>query len=215
MVIIYAIQLTVYVPIKTSINDISDVHRIPKVDVVFALSSTSKDSLNTYTTMNQAIQSIMTEYGIKKLRYSLITFDSLQDLRLSFNTKFASKYNTANFVNNLLYTLPTGEANLQEALLKAKQQFDILKGHRVDAQKVVVVLIDKSSVSSKEDLQRVVDQYERDKIKIVPVLIGDEVSSSDVLLIASDKDKKNVVVTTTQEKTERLGKMIMDLVYKG
>lgn len=165
--------------------------------------------------MNKAVQSIIKEYGTKKLMYSFLTFDSQQDVRLRFKTKFASKFNLKDYISNIRYTPPIGYPNLERALSKAKAQFSILEGHRPDAAKVVIVLIDVASASSDDDLRRIIDQYEKDKIKVVPVIIGNEVSTPDVLSIAFDKNKDNVVVTTTKENPDRLGKRIMDLVHKG
>lgn len=190
---------------------IPDVHRIAKADIIFAISSASSDAANTYRTVNKAVQSIIKEYGMKKLTYSLLTFDAQQGVKLLFKIKFTSKYNLKDFVQNIRYTTAVGDPNLEKALSKAASLFTKEDGHREDAAKVVIALIDASSVRSKDNLLAIIDRYDKEKIKLVPVIIGNEVSANEVLSIAPD----NTVKTTTQEDPDRLGKRIMDMVHKG
>ena len=163
--------------------------------------------------MISAIQSIVQEYGVKKVSYSIVTFGNQPDVRLLLKNQFGDKNELKRLLST--YSRSFGEPNLEKALSKSREMFSTANGHRDGARKVVVVLIDKRSVSSDDDVRRIVERYETEKIKIVPVIFGNEIDSTDVVLIAPDKNKDNVVSTTNRENPDVLGKRIMDAINRG
>ena len=66
---------------------------------------------------------------------------------------------------------PSGGTNIVDALQASKMLFfQPSGGARPDSRKIIVIMIDRKSVNTESQLEKVVDEYERNKVKFVTVV---------------------------------------------
>lgn len=81
--------------------------KIPKIDLAFAVSATSRDALRTYKLMKEAIKSIVEEYGIDNIHYGLVVFGDQAAIKINFS----DKYPDADSLKTYLDSLPRSNGN--------------------------------------------------------------------------------------------------------
>ena len=128
-----------------------DTTKVPRVDIGFVLSSTANSANDNFNLMLSAVQSIIKDYGVKKLRYSMVVFGDTPKSELTFNDQF-DKDTLVDFVQ--LRPLPVGSPDLYMALEEAKLLFDPSQGYRTDAMKVLVIMVDKETINSEEERRK-------------------------------------------------------------
>lgn len=79
----------------------TETRKIPKIDLVFAVSATSRDALRTYKLMKDAIKYIAGEYGIDKIHYGLIVFGDLATIRINFSNKYPTSDSLKAFLDTV------------------------------------------------------------------------------------------------------------------
>lgn len=67
---------------------------------------------------------------------------------------------------------PFGGADLEKALETGRQQFDPSQGARANARKILVLITDRESDSSIEDIRKKSKQLELEYIRVIPVAMG-------------------------------------------
>ena len=119
-----------------------DTMAVPKIDLVFAISSVATNAEKTFTKMKDTIRNIILEYGTDALQYGVIVFGDTPTTRLRLDERFndISRLNRSISV----YSRPRGIPSIKSALEEAKRLFEG-RGARPDAKKILVVIIDKSS----------------------------------------------------------------------
>ena len=99
---------------------------IPEMDLLFAVSTTATDSEANMAYTKEIMNKIIEKYGIKKIKYSLLTFGQEPYVHFKFN--FISDN-----VNRLKQAIEKSKmqsigASLQKAMEKAKEVFDEAEG---------------------------------------------------------------------------------------
>ena len=185
--------------------------RVPRIDLGFVISATTVSASDTFQRIKDTINTIIDEYGVaSRLRYGLVVFGREAVLKLSFSEESAD-------VNSLKAKItstqrPDGEPNLQKALEEAKKLFDS-EVARPGVKKVLVVITDKKSTSSQENVKKALVPLEEQKVKIVPVAVGSSADPNELERITSNRGylietKRELDPDTTAEK-------IMVKVLKG
>ena len=189
----------------------SDKLRVPKIDLGFVISATAVSASDTFQRIKDTINTIIEEYGISsRLRYGLIVFGSEARRKLNFTDESAD-------VNSLKAKImsaqpPAGEPDLQKALEEAKNMFDSAPS-RPGVKKVLVVIIDKESTSSPEDVKEALTPLEEEEVKIVPVAVG---SSADPTELEQISSNRGYLIDTPRElDPDTTAEDIMDKVLKG
>jgi uncharacterized protein YegL len=160
--------------------------------------------------MKDTVNSIITKYGTDRLRYAFVTFGTTASPSLSFQEKFVTLEKLKNYIS--LVRQPRGDPSLKRALDQVKRLFDRAP-LRPNAKKVLVVIVDKLPVDSPEEGMNAVKAMKKNKIKVVPVAIGDDVDPDE--LVKRTNNKQYLVKGKTDEKPEPLGDKIMDKVLRG
>lgn len=184
--------------------------RVPQVDVGFVISATAVSASDTFERIKDTINTIIEEYGISRLRYALIVFGREASLKLSFSDESAD-------VNSLMAKItstqrPVGEPNLQRALEEAMKMFES-DASRPAAKKVLVVITDKKSTSSPEDVRKSLTPLEEQEVKIVPVAVGSSVDPTELEQITSHKGY--LIETQRELDPDATAKEIMRKVLTG
>ena len=86
---------------------ILDTKEIPKVDLAFAVSATSRDADRTYKLMKDAMKYIAQEYGTNKIHYGLIVFGDSATIKINFSDKYPSSEGLKAFLD----TIPRSTGN--------------------------------------------------------------------------------------------------------
>ena len=150
------------------------------------------------------------EYGTDKINYGLITFD----MEATIEIPFSSKIDSAEDLKFLIDVIPveTGGPAIDKALEAAKTLFGG-EGVRYDAQKVLVLMVDKTSSGDDEAARKTAMELTRSGVIIIAVAVGVEVVDHSGLKNISSTPG-NVVTTNTTEKPDEVGKKIIDKTGK-
>ena len=150
------------------------------------------------------------EYGTDKINYGLITFD----MEATIEIPFSSKIDSAEDLKFLIDVIPveTGGPAIDKALEAAKTLFGG-EGVRYDAQKVLVLMVDKTSSGDDEAARKTAMELTRSGVIIIAVAVGVEIVDHSGLKNISSTPG-NVVTTNTSEKPDEVGKKIIDKTGK-
>lgn len=184
---------------------ISEPTKITKIDLGFAIGAASSDASNTLQYMKDIIKSIADKYGTDKIHYGLITFDTEASIEISFSGEIDS----AEALKSLIDVIPTatGGPAIDKALEAAKTLFGG-EGVRYDAQKVLVLMVDKKSSGDDEATMKTAMELKESGVNIITVAVGVETDHNNLKNISSTPD--NVVNSTTTENPDEVGKKIID-----
>lgn len=158
----------------------------------------------------EVIKAIIDAYSMNKLRYGVIVFGSSASIKVSFGDDFPSDQDLKTVIDFLSHSKETPALDI--ALRKGKELFDEAQ-ERPNARKVLVVIIDKKSTSKLDDVKASARLLEDDGIKVIPVVIGDEVDPVECREITDEKT--NVVNVTTDVDVIDLKEKIISKVFKG
>lgn len=160
--------------------------------------------------MTDIIKIIAHEYGTDKINYGLITFD----MEATIEIPFSSKIDSAEDLKSLIDVIPleTGGPAIDKALEAAKTLFSG-DGVRYDAQKVLVLMVDKRSSGDDEAARKTAMELTRSGVIIIAVAVGVETIDYNGLKNISSTPG-NVVTTNTTEKPDEVGKKIIDKTGK-
>ena len=178
---------------------------VPLLDLGFVISATATEAADNFVLMKETIQSILDEYGVKKVRYAVITFDDTAVIHLKFKSNDALEKS----LKGILHSLPStsGTPNLNNALAKGLELFSKQEGGRPGARKALVLMIDRKTTESKEQLTAKAEELVSKGIHLIPVVIGSEVQPGDLALVAPNKE---IIITTNKiEDPNRLGKRVI------
>ena len=155
---------------------------IALIDLVFAVSATSRNSLVTYHLMRNTIFQFIEKYGAVNIHYSIIVYGDQLFRFVNFNHTFppsAQELKMAIFSQPPLAAGPVLENVLEETL----RIFNETES-RPKAKKVLVVVTDKNSpVIDVDKLSGAVTPLENNGILVISVAIG-AVNRSELLVIS-------------------------------
>ena len=178
---------------------------VPKLDLVFALSSTSPDKDETFQLMTDTVKSLLQRYDSSNIRFGLLEYGD--DVNIVVDLK--NETDAAGMKAELAVIAPSvGLSALDRALEAAKNMF-FEAGDRKDADRVLVVMTDKNSLVDEEEIIGATKPLEKMAVKIIPVVIGDEVDPTNFKFVAP---KGNIIETNKDEDPTDLGEEIMERV---
>lgn len=155
--------------------------------------------------MKEIIKSIADMYGTDLIHYGVITFDSEAAIKLRFGNKINSAENLKAFIDSI--PAPNGGPAIDKALEAAKVLFggdDV----RYDAQKVLVVMVDKRSSGDEVSAMKTAVELKESGVNIITVAVGSETDLVNLKNIS--KTPGNVINTTSRGKPDEVGKEIVD-----
>lgn len=180
------------------------------VDVVFAVSASSTEAEDTLQLMKDTFQSIVSTHGAENIHYTVVSYGAETRTIVDFQDTFPDKEALIEKLQSL--SAVSGTPDLDLALAEAKKAFEA-PGARINAKKILVIIVDNSSDSTEEDVLKSAIALEDSEVKVIPVGIGSQVSREE--LEKTTPYKKNIVEVPTKENPESLGKKIMDKVRES
>ena len=158
------------------------------------------------------IKSIIEEHGVRKHLYAMVVFG--QDASIIRTFQKVEKDTLISVIQGA--ESPSGGPNIVDALQTSKMLFfQPSGGARPDSRKIIVIMIDRKSVNTESQLEKVVDEYERNKVKFVTVVIGDEADPSVLSPLTPDKKNSSVLVTDKDVDPTKVAKDIWDMLGLG
>ena len=180
------------------------------LDLGFVISASAQDAEKTFKLMKETINSIAERYETSKIRYSLLTFGGTVRREVNFTLDLPDPEELRQALEGA--SRPSGEPDLQRAFEEAKMMFKQAPS-RPGAKKVLVVIMDKESISDPDEVEHAAKPLEDDSIKVVPVAVGPEASLPE--LEKTTTNKKFMVITGTDGDPNRLGEEIMRKALKS
>jgi hypothetical protein len=158
--------------------------------------------------MKDIINEIIDQYGTYKFRYAVLTFGDKAVVQLKFDAKHPTDAELKRAIEFIPRSL--GGVNLDRAL---KESRNLLNSARPKARKILVVVVDKRSDNTLEELKAAAKSLEDDGIRIIPVAFGNAGDSNELGNVTPIKD--DVVSTIDGDEPKTTAKKIMDRVLNG
>lgn len=183
----------------------------PEIDLCFAISATVVDSNDTFTLMKETINEVLENYGVGKIRYSVIVFGSQTRLELRFDSGITDPARLEAIFKSL--GPQGGDPALDKALKMALEAFNGSLT-RPNARKVLVVMTDNVSAELDQDqIRALVSTLSKTYVRVIAVAVGDKADGGRLKHAATDsRDVVSVPASTTPTK---LFKQVMELVLTG
>ena len=178
---------------------------MPKLDLLFAISATSKDTDETFQLMTSAIDSLLQKYDSSNIRYGVLVYGD--DVTVVVHLK--NHTDAAQIQEQLTTVLPSvGGTALDKALEAAAFMF-AQAGDREDAKRVLVIMTDESSGLDEDVVVGASKPLEQMAVKIIPVVVGNDVKPKEFEKVTL---KDNIITTRKDEDPENLSEKIMERV---
>ena len=184
---------------------------LPKIDLMFVLSSQSSTSFKTFPYMKDVVTNIMQNYSTNQIHYAVVLYGNEPSVVLEFSDGITDPDQLVELVSSVS-NIPGGSA-LDKALQRAKQLFTDDDAVRPDARQILVVMTDDESSGDKEVAKGVAQDLINSHVTIITVAVGSEADSNELeTLTPTDGDSMN---TTSDEDPEKTGEEIIRLIAKG
>ena len=160
--------------------------------------------------MKRTVQSIVEKYGVNRIHYSVIVFGSVAVSHIDFSTSIPDRDELIRKVVRLPKS--TDGPDLEKALEKAKQVFE-LQEVRPNAKKVLVVILDNASTSNKKELTKAVHVLVNRSVLIIGVGVGSAVDPEQLEIIT--EEIRNVIRVGTDKNPDELAKEVMAIILRS
>ena len=158
--------------------------------------------------MKDIIDWVITKYGVGTIQYGIVVFGNTPSVKVRFTQPVNDDQ-----LKNILQNAGKNRAgsNLQRALDEVQRLFD--SSPRPDAKRVLVLVTDKKSDSSLEDVKTSAESLWQSRIKVIPVAFGREAAPDEVEATTSDED--NLIDVKNTNNPDDVAKNIMKKVLEG
>lgn len=156
------------------------------MDLAFVISTTAVDQDKNFKKTKEIIKETVEKFGLHRVRYSLITFGATPDVKIRFDNVFDTEEQLGKLVDNVKKAF--GDAALDKALEEARYLFALAEDARPNAMKVLVVITDKKSDSSEEEVQIASKKLKDDDVRVIAIALGDESDPVTPEVIKPEKD---------------------------
>lgn len=173
------------------------------MDLTFVISTTAVDQDKNFEKIKEIIKETVEMFGLHRVRYSLITFGATPDVKIRFDSVFDTEEELGNVVDSVKKAL--GNAALDKALEEARYLFALAEDARPNAMKVLVVITDKRSDSSEEEVQIASEKLKDDGVRVIAIELGDE----------SDTVTPEVIKPGKDSRPEKVAKQLVKTVLNG
>ena len=147
-------------------------------------------------------------YGTSSIHYAVITFGNVPKVKISFNDALVDDKTLLGLVDG---AQKSSGALLDKALEAAKLL--LRRQGRSNARKVIVVITDKKSGSSPNDVQNQAKTLENDNTKVIPVALGKEADVAECIAVTPNKE--NVVIVDEGDDPSVTAEIILRKALKG
>ena len=188
----------------------ADTSAVHELDLVFAISTTSTNADEIFPKIKETAKTIVDKYGFERVRYAVIVFGTTPKVAVGLNDLLSDRET----FKRLLDVIPRqrGTGDLTKTLLESQRLFQTAT-RRPNARKVLVLVMDKRSVSKPEEISKASKGLEDDEVIVVPVAVGREANSKE--LARTTTNDGYLVKTTKEVNPTNLAGQILDRSLKG
>ena len=142
------------------------------MDLAFVISTTAVDQDKNFEKMKEIVKGTVEKFGLFRVRYSLITFGATPDVKIRFDNVFDSEQELGKLIDNVKKAL--GTAALHKALEETRYLFALAEDTRPNASRVLVVITDRTSDSTEDNVQFAAKKLKDDGVRVIAIALGDE-----------------------------------------
>lgn len=203
------IQFNIKVPNAEFYCFIAALPKLQDLDLAFAISANAAlDSSGNFRKMKEIIDWVVSKYGVGKIQYGVVVFGSTPTVKV----RFTQPVNDEQLKTIIQTTVQNrGGSNLERALDEVERLF--ASSPRPDAKRVLVLVTDKKSDSSLQDVKTSAESLWRSRIKVIPVAFGQEAAPNEVKVTAPDED--NLIDVKNTNNPDKVAKDIMEKALEG
>ena len=183
---------------------------IPEIDLTFAISATSIEADSTDFLMKETINTIIQQYGIETIRYSIVVFGTVATTHFNFSYVPPSRDDLIREVSRL--PRANGRPDLVKALEDAKRVYES-QDVRPNARRVLVVIMDNASVSDENELKNAVNALVNNSVFIIGVGVGSGINRRDLNLIT--REVRHILIVGVNKSPDELAEEIMEIIDLG
>ena len=176
---------------------------VPEMDLAFVISNTAVEQDKNFEKMKDIMKGTVDKFGLFRVRYSLITFGETPDVKIRFDNVFDTEEELGKLINNVKKSL--GDADLHKALEEARYLFALAEDARPNASQVLVVITDKTSDSTEDDVQFAAKKLKDDGVRVIAIALGDDF----------DPVSPEVIKPDEKSSVEEVVKQLVDTVLNG
>ncbi|XP_065057186.1 vitrin-like isoform X2 [Rhopilema esculentum] len=163
------------------------------MDIGIIMDASSSVRRKNYNKMKLFIKDMVNDFEIseKNVRFGIIHYSNYARLDFSFNDRrFHNRNNLKAKIDSIVYSY--GGTRTDRALRLASRKLFCLSCSRVKARKVLIVITDGNTNRSSESLERASRYMKEQNVIILSLGIGNRISMSELLEIASEPKEKHV-----------------------
>ena len=142
------------------------------MDIAFVISSKAVDQDKNFETMKEIVKGTIEKFGLSRVRYSLITFGETPDVKIRFDNVFDYETEIVKLVDTVEKEL--GDAMLHKALEEVRYLFAVAEDTRPNASRILVVITEKTSDSTEDDVQLAAKKLLHDGVRVIAIALGDD-----------------------------------------
>ena len=173
------------------------------MDLAFVISTTAVDQDKNFEKTKEIIKGTVDKFGLFRVRYSLITFGATPDVKIRFDNVFDTTEELGKLVDNVKKAF--GDAALHKALEEVRYLFAQADDTRPNASRVLVVITDKTSDSTEDDVQVAAKKLKDDGVRVIAIALGDEF----------DPVSPEVIKPEEKSTPDKVVKELVDTVLNG
>lgn len=180
------------------------------LDLAFALSATALKSDDNFMKMKSVINEILNTYGSSTVRYSVIKFGKDPEVELDFGDVSDPKE-----LREILQRITKNEqgADLDRALRKARELFQMAALTRPNAKRVLVVAMDKMSDSDALEVSVAARSLAQDGVRVIAVTFGKEADPQE--MGKATLNVENVIDTNDTDSAKNIAAEVMEKAKNG
>ena len=183
---------------------------VPLVDLGFALSVSASDASKNFAKMKSVINSIIDQYSISRLKYSVVVYGDDAKTAIDFQQVFPKEEDLKQYLSSV--TRATDGSSLDKGLARGQQLF-ASGGVRPNARKVLVVFTDKKSTGNEQMALAEAKELRDQGIKVIAIALGSESDVAELTDVATDG--RHVIRAKKTDDSDKLAVEVMELAFKG
>ncbi len=179
---------------------------LPKklLDVIFVMGSAEPNSVETFAKEKIIVNDIIEKPKDAFVKYGVVQFVKDGSVKVPLGD-----YKDENELKNHVNKLPLKEGKaLDEGIKSAGEEFE--RNGRPKARRVMVVFIDGNDDSTEDTLKKVAEPLKKNNIKIIPVVLGENVDGANLKSLLPNKKKPK-----KGKDPKKLGEEVAEEVLKG
>lgn len=173
------------------------------MDLAFVISSTIVGKDKNFEKMKEIVKGTVEKFGLSRVKYSLLTFGETPNVKIRFEDVFDSEKELGELVDAV--KKEPGDAALHKALEEVRYLFAVAEDTRPGASRVLVVITDKASDSTEDDVQMAAKKLTDDGVRVIAIALGEDF----------DPVSPEVIKPESKSIPEEIVKQLVDTVLNG